>query len=117
MTSCKLPVFDRYLVDPFVTCVVIVVIIVDVFVVVDDDDVYYDDDDDDDELSYVYTMCFLFKTHRPFVIRVSCDEKRQFTTKTIYADDVFLILLEHLFSVLIILRTTKPHVFLWLSGG
>lgn len=61
MTSCKLPVFDRY---PFVTCVVIavVVIIVDVFVVVDDD-VY--DDDDDEELSYVYTMCFLFKTHRP----------------------------------------------------
>lgn len=61
MTSCKLPVFDRY---PFVTCVVIVVIIVDVFVVVDDD-VYDDDDDDDEELSYVYTMCFLFKTHRP----------------------------------------------------
>lgn len=61
MTSCKLPVFDRY---PFVTCVVIVVvIIVDVFVVVDDD--VYDDDDDDEELSYVYTMCFLFKTHRP----------------------------------------------------
>lgn len=61
MTSCKLPVFDRY---PFVTCVVIVVvvIIVDVFV---DDDVYDDDDDDDEELSYVYTMCFLFKTHRP----------------------------------------------------
>lgn len=61
MTSCKLPVFDQYLVDPFVTCVVIVVvvIIVDVFVV---DDVY---DDDDDELSYVYTKCFLFKTHRP----------------------------------------------------
>lgn len=64
MTSCKLPVFDRYLVDPFVTCVVIVVvIIVDVFVVVDDD--VYDDDDDEEELSYVYTMCFLFKTHRP----------------------------------------------------
>lgn len=66
MTSCKLPVFDQYLVDPFVTCVVFVdvavVIIVDVFVVVDDD-VY--DDDDDEELSYVYTMCFLFKTHRP----------------------------------------------------
>lgn len=61
MTSCKLPVFDRY---PFVTCVVIVVIIVDVFVVVDDD-VYDDDDDDDEELSYVYTVCFLFKTHRP----------------------------------------------------
>lgn len=63
MTSCKLPVFDRY---PFVTCVVIVVvvIIVDVFVVVDDD-VYDDDDDDEEELSYVYTMCFLFKTHRP----------------------------------------------------
>lgn len=61
MTSCKSPVFDRY---PFVTCVVIVVvIIVDVFVVVDDD--VYDDDDDDEELSYVYTMCFLFKTHRP----------------------------------------------------
>lgn len=61
MTSCKLPVFDQY---PFVTCVVIVVVVIiaDVFVVVDDD-VY--DDDDDEELSYVYTMCFLFKTHRP----------------------------------------------------
>lgn len=60
MTSCKLPVFDRY---PFVTCVVIVVVVIIVDVFVDDD--VYDDDDDEEELSYVYTMCFLFKTHRP----------------------------------------------------